>query len=115
MISTLPQLEGYVIFNPDTGLYSRGGTDVKWTKLPKLWTTVGAVKNHLALHVRRDYSGFHLQPGYKAKVIIQDLYKGCKVINIADGSEAFDIHEYMLDHAERMCKRYGYEMMDRMK
>lgn len=36
----------YRVRNTRTGLYSRGGLYVRWTKRGKIWTTKGALKNH---------------------------------------------------------------------
>ena len=45
----------YQIRNPYTGLYSPGGSDadrVKWSKNGKVWTSIGALKNHLRQFVK---------------------------------------------------------------
>lgn len=41
----------YMIRHSVTGLYSKGGTDGdKWHKTGKVWTSIGALKNHLRLY-----------------------------------------------------------------
>mgnify|MGYP000929319385 CR=1 FL=1 len=42
----------YKIFNPETGLYSRGGDPPKWSKVGKTWNTIGHLKNHLHMFER---------------------------------------------------------------
>lgn len=54
----------FKIYNPETGLYSSGGTYVKWTKNGKVWTNIGHLKNHL-----------HLVDTRK-----NNPYKGCKIV-----------------------------------
>lgn len=37
----------YKIRNKKTGLYSSGGYSLRWTKIGKVWRTLGPLKNHL--------------------------------------------------------------------
>ncbi len=39
-------LKGYAIFNPATGLWSKGGTGHQWGKNPKIWSAIGHLKNY---------------------------------------------------------------------
>lgn len=112
MIPTLPKLEGYVIYNPTTGLYSKGGSYGVWSKRPKIWSSIGAVKNHLVQYVSRDYTNYEATG--KATLIITNHYKGAVVLNVADGSEPFNIHDYMKKHAETKSKYYGDDIRDEM-
>jgi hypothetical protein len=102
----LPKLEGYVIYNPDTGMYSKGGSYGVFSPRPKIWSSIGAVKNHLALYINRHYHKL------ESSVVISTHYKGCVVLNLVDGTEPFKIHDYMKDKAEREAHYYGYKLID---
>jgi len=102
------KLEGYVIYSPSTGLYSRGGLSGVFAPRPKIWSSVGAVKNHLALFVNRRYDQvFTPERSQKCSVIISAHYKGCNVINLVDSAEPFKIHDYMRKKAEKDIKSYS--------
>lgn len=48
----------YKIRNRNTGLFSPGGVDAdtaKWTPNGKVWSSMGALKNHLRQFVRRKW------------------------------------------------------------
>lgn len=114
---TMPKPEGYVIYNPSTGLYSKGGTAGVFATRPKIWSSVGAVKNHLALFVNRRYEQvFTPMREQKCSVIISAHYKGCNVVNLVDGTEPFKIHDYMREKAEKDVKSYSryttYNLVD---
>ena len=47
-------IEGYVIRNPETGLYSSGGSHLLWKKKPKIWSAPGHLSNHLNLYLKYD-------------------------------------------------------------
>ena len=94
-----PKLEGYVIYNPSTGLYSKGGTMGVFATRPKIWSSVGALKNHLALYINRHYENvFTPERSQKCSIIISKHYKGCNVINLVDGTEPFRIHAVSYTH-----------------
>jgi hypothetical protein len=117
MISTIPKLEGYVIYNPSTGLYSKGGTVGVFATRPKIWSSVGAVKNHLALFVNRRYDQvFTPERSQRCSVIISAHYKGFHVINLVDSTEPFRIYDYMKEKAEKDVKSYSryttYDLVD---
>jgi hypothetical protein len=38
----------YKIRHKETGLFSKGGTDVRWSKKGKIWAAKGHLSNHLA-------------------------------------------------------------------
>lgn len=103
----MPKLEGYVIHDPFTGMYSKGGTYGVFAPRPKIWSSVGAVKNHLALYINHRYT-----PDRNSEIIISKHYLGCVVLNLVDGTEPFKIYDYMKDKAEREAKRYGYTVVD---
>lgn len=46
----LPE-HSYVIYDPNRDQYSRGGDGPNWSKKPKVWTTMGNLKNHLAMFI----------------------------------------------------------------
>jgi len=96
----LPTLEGYVIYNPATSLYSRGGVRGEWSKKPKIWSSIGHLKNHLSLYIITDFDKNN------SYFVVTDHYKDCIVVNIIDGSEPFKIHDYLLEKAEQSAKRY---------
>ena len=108
MISTMPKLEGYVIYNHFAGLYSKGGTMGVFATRPKIWSSVGAVKNHLALFVNRRYEQvFTPERKQKCSIVISKHYKGCVVLNLVDGTEPFKIYDYMREKAEKELKSYS--------
>lgn len=111
MIPALTKLEGYVIYNHFTGLYSKGGTMGVFATRPKIWSSVGAVKNHLALFVNRHYEYVLNEEDssrkQKCSVIISKHYRGCVVLNLVDGTEPFKIHDYMKEKAEKDVKNYS--------
>jgi hypothetical protein len=108
MISAIPKLECYVIYNHFKGLYSKGGTMGDFATRPKMWSSVGAVKNHLALFINRHYEyDFTPERKQKCSIIISKHYKGCVVLNLVDGTEPFKIHHYLREKAEKDIKRYS--------
>ena len=107
----LPRMEGYVIYNPDTGLFSAGGTGPTWRKKPKIWSGLGPLKNHLQLFVN-SYGRYA-----EKKILIQGVYKGCICLDITTGLETFDMHAYMLQRAltiKGWRHRQDYTIVDEM-
>lgn len=94
-------LKGYAIFNPATGLWSKGGTGNSWGKNPKIWSAIGHLKNHLLLSVHCRYpdrwNGLE-----KGQFFISSKYRGCQVIDVTTGKPAdFDIYTYFHDYIAR--------------
>lgn len=108
----LPKLEGYVIYNPATGMYSKGGTYGIWAKKPKIWSDAAHVKAHLAMYVNRDYTYLSNGKDFKCRMKISTHYKDCVVLNLVDNTEPFKIYDYMREKAEKEANRYGYEVFD---
>jgi hypothetical protein len=83
--------KGFVIHNPKTGLYSRGGWNVQdiWSLTPKIWETFGDVKTHIK---------FVLDAGFNfvdETCYVHRIYIGCKVINVETNEILdFDPTEY---------------------
>ena len=77
----LPKLEGYVIFDPESGLFSRGRMCGygKWQKKGKIWSSMRAVHCHLAQYIFEQYSYEYLN--FKIKDI--------SYINKYDKKEAY--------------------------
>lgn len=113
----IPKVSGFVIYNPKTGLFSKGGsysfndTDRLWSKTPKIWKAIGHVKNHLSQYVgnlTKDYNNniwlYH----------VSNVYFNSLVLDITDTSNnqksVFNIQQFMLEKAENKCKRYGYSL-----
>ena len=98
-------LKGYAIFNPKTGLFSRGrtGSNFRWGKRPKIWGGVNYLKNHLCQFV---HTGDNC-------LVISDVYAGCHVIDVTTGeiAEDIDIYDYLHDYANRQRER-GWNSKD---
>jgi hypothetical protein len=95
-------LKGYAIFNPSTGLWSRGGVDPKWGKNPKIWSNVGHLKNHLNQFVHRQYPD-RWNDLQKSRFKIRNSYRGCQLIDVTTGNpvDNLDIYGYYYDYIER--------------
>lgn len=104
---TPPKPAGYAIYNPVTELWSRGGTGPKWNKKsPKVWTNIGHLKNHLALHVTGSY-------GRRRSVfIVPKEYASCMLIDLATGREhdTLTVRGLMYEYAHRqIASRASYQ------
>ena len=95
-------LKGYAIFNPATGLWSRGGIGNNWSKNPKIWSAIGHLKNHLLLSVHCQYPD-RWNGLTKSRFYISNKYRGCQVIDVTTGKpvDDFDIYGYYYDYIER--------------
>ena len=62
----------YKILNTKTGLYSKGGTNPKFSKNGKTWTSKGALSNHFRLIADALYNRYN---SYRAK----NPYKDCVI------------------------------------
>lgn len=77
----IPQMNGFSIYDPATGLFSKGGMPPTWGKKGKIWNSIGALKNHLngALVFMEyankwnglDKSRFKVYPYYKTAIIVE--------------------------------------------
>jgi hypothetical protein len=60
-IPVLPKLpmvkNAFVIYDPKTEKYSRGGMSPSWSKKPKTWSGWGPLKNHLAMFIQYELLG----------------------------------------------------------
>lgn len=103
------KLEGYAIYNPATGLWSKGGTGHDWKKKPKIWSNIGHLKNHLNLGIFARYSNkWNDEPC--SHFIISNRYNGCVVIDVTTGN-ALDpnwINEYYFDYIRRQKAERKY-------
>lgn len=99
------KLQGYVIVNPATGLFSSGSCDVKFKKKGKVWSTLGHVKSHITMLVehRRSY----IRSEIDLTLGCLSLYKGCKVYEIGEGIEVLDVWDYAKNSAQKMINS-GY-------
>lgn len=86
----IPKVEGFVIYNPDEGLFSSGGARPCWRKKPKIWANIGHLKNHLHGAIDRSwYSGYDS----RKYVIMSPFYKGAVVLDITTG-KSIDLNIY---------------------
>lgn len=114
-IPFLPKLEGYVIWNQKTGLFSSGGSCPKLRNKGKIWRTLGHVKNHL--HVVMPYdpakAGRHI---WLDKWEYPDpVYKDCVIVNIADGFPVnFDIYDWCREKRAEFIKPYQLKNLKAM-
>ena len=97
------KFEGFVIINPDTGLYSSGGSYIRWRKKPKIWSAKAHLSNHVNLHMhyytklsRDNYYG-----SYKGHELICDITNG-NVLSTVNEKRFELAKKYM----EKKIKRY---------
>lgn len=99
MIKFPIMLKGYAIYNPETDLYSKGGTGPQWGKHPKIWE-IGPLKNHLYLFITEDYRNRTLR--------IRNPYIGCKLIDVSTGEETVEFNiEDLLTGATKRHRWHG--------
>ena len=106
-------LKGYAIFNPATGLWSKGGFK-GWSNNPKIWSAIGHLKNHLLLSVYYQYPD-RWNGMEKNRFFISNKYRGCQVIDVTTGNplDNFDIYAYYHDYiAREKAARKFYENYD---
>ena len=103
--------EGYVIFNPQTQMFAKGGysTINRWSKRPKIWRNIGHVKNHLAMYVNRAYN--YVDGRQYCKLHISSIYDGCEVVDINTDQTVAKCEDILRLCAEKMADRYGYEIV----
>lgn len=97
------KLEGYAIYNPSTGLWSRGGTGPNlWKKKPKIWSNIGHLKNHLNLSIHCEYAN-QWNKVERSHFNISARYSGCVVIDVTTGNplDSNWINEYYFDYIRR--------------
>lgn len=70
--------EAYAIYNPITEMWSRGGSGPKWGKKPKLWSSIGHLKNHLNLMVYPRY-----RHGSTPEIVVLTVYDSCYIFDVA--------------------------------
>lgn len=80
------KLEGYAIYNPITQMWSKGGTGPKWNKKPKIWSTVGNLKNHLNQMVYAS-TRYDWIPNSTTAINIRSVYDGCVIWDVVANSE----------------------------
>ena len=96
IVMPILKMEGYVIADPATGLFSTGGTNPKFKKKGKIWSTLGHLKNHLAQFMEKYYSK-GADPYRETKA---------KAYDIVTGKELFDVSEYInIRGKEKMQER----------
>lgn len=81
--------KGYMIFNPSTGEWSKGGC--AWGATPKIWASLQNLKSHLRQHYQECWRD--------KRVYCYDHYKNCSLIDSYTGEESkdVDIENYCLD------------------
>lgn len=77
----------YKIYNPATGLYSKGGVHANdlWTKNGRAWTIAG-LKGHLNLFKR---------PRYRDGILILELYRTCVIHEFESAPVELNISEFL--------------------
>lgn len=97
----LPKIEGFVIYNPVTDLYSKGGQYPKWSKKPKIWTNIGHVKLHLNQLIYPLY--------YERKLIFRNCYKNCGLFDIVTQEKPFEIIDYLDEKLQEILEKPYYK------
>jgi len=109
-IIPIPKFEGFVLYDPVTQLFSRGGDPNQWGKKPKIWRSVGHMKNSFnGEAVQRHYiynDPNILWKDYKVQITINPKFFRYKAINIVSNDEAFDMKTYLYEYAARQAKTY---------
>lgn len=93
----IPEIKGYAIYKPSTNLWSRGGSEPKWGKKPKIWPSIGHLKNHLAQHIQHEYAhdeNYKIRPVF---IRINHYYSDCVLIDVSTNqpTKDFNILEYL--------------------
>ncbi len=96
------KMEGYVIADPVTGLFSGGGMDSIMKKRGKVWANIGHLKNHLAQFVYQYYQ----QKEYSITTAAEP-YRNAKVYDIVSNKELFDVWDYLEKLAARKTKEHA--------
>lgn len=82
----------YKIRSKETGMFSRGGDSRVWTKKGKTWSTIGHLKNHLAMFISKDGTKKGDYPYNNAEVVeIKVDYNECNRYSV--DNLAFDMLE----------------------
>ena len=100
----LPKLEGYVIYDPVSGLFSKGGTISYWQKKGKIWASMSAVHCHLAQYIKDIYiykdnkvTRLEYQNRYEAKFAF--------VVNVATGESMGSVEGIINELIVRRIKK----------
>ena len=105
----MPQLkfEGYVIYNPNTKLYSGGGTSTNWKKRPKIWTG----RAHLSNHLNQFFCNRYVPKNVYDFDPLRYYYKGDEIIYNVATSEPIETVDQVwyrlgLKYIERQLNQY---------
>lgn len=117
------KLEGFVIYNRSTQMYSRGGVNKRklWSKKPKVWQNIGHVKNHLWMFITRRYvwewqhssngGGIsHNTPPSNHHIDVDKVYNDSVVVNVATGDVVFECLTYLRQIAKDEAQTCGYSL-----
>jgi hypothetical protein len=92
-IPVLPELpavkNAFVIYDPKTEKYSRGGMTPSWSKKPKMWSGWGPLKNHLSMFIQVEYVGkesSYLERKKKYVLTRYYPYTDCMIYDIVSNS-----------------------------
>ena len=100
----------YKIRNKDTGLFSTGGIDPRWTKLGKTWNSIGTFKSHLTLVGDRYNSTYNDR--YKGLSIDTDIYKHCEVVEVEfKECNVSDIKDFIEENTKNKIKKSEKEIL----
>lgn len=100
----LPKPKGYIIYDPETGLYSRGGDFNGWKKNPKIWANIGHLKNHFNLFISSDgKSTQYNRCPYKGHEEVYDIVTNTKLGTVKEYINEIRSRK-MKEHAESQAK-----------
>lgn len=103
MPDTIP---GYVIQDIPSGLYARKGFDKAFSKKPHVWSSLGAIKNHIQMV---GYVNEYSMDYCTVRCKILKLYQNARVIDISTGNVVFETLPYFLEVINK--KKKAYPMM----
>lgn len=100
----LPALQGYVIFDEETELYSKGGSVPRWHKTAKIWRRMTDLKLHLQTQFWHNW--------VDKQIVISPYYmrkKHLKVYDVATQEVVdLDIHQYLRENAQKKIDKSNY-------
>lgn len=107
----VPQMNGFSIYDTQTGLFSLGGSPPKWGKRGKIWNSIGALKNHLngALIFYEYANKFNGKNLVNHQFCIRPDYKNAIIVEVSTNKKSsFDINEYIQSYIDKQKKESAY-------
>jgi hypothetical protein len=89
-------LNGYIIVDPDTGLYSKGGIYGGCnSKKPKIWNTISALSNHLVQFINSDGSVITLRRfPYKGNELVYEVLSKQSCFSVQEKINSLIVNRY---------------------